>query len=73
MGRRGGRAASETEAQTVRRWWRNQGEGVVEELRKVAYLQGQLDQTIKSLSTSLSELQQILEPSAPDKQEAEDA
>lgn len=46
-------------------WWRRNGEGIEDDLRKVAYLQGQLDSAVKSLSTSLEELREILEPGPP--------
>jgi hypothetical protein len=56
----------------VRGWWRRHGEGVEEDLRKVAYLQGQLDAAVQSLSSSLDELRQIFED-PPAEEESQDA
>lgn len=49
-----------TETQTVKWWWQTRGATVIEEMKKVAYLQGQLDQTMQSLQKALRELQEIV-------------
>lgn len=71
MGRRGRPAGQAPTEAVIRLWWRSRGDEITEDLRKVAYLQGQLHNTIESLQSALGELRSIIE--SPDEEEGDDA